>query len=87
MLLSTCQDSFTDILQLVLPRVDVLLSAIVLWVGWRTRSTLQGEQRTLSSLVTSVQRSDGTPDARGSRRAARDRRRSSTKGTTSTSPG
>lgn len=83
----TSPDSFARFLDVVLPQVDVLLQAIVVWVVLRIRGTYQDEQRTLSSLVTSVQRSSGSPSARGSRRTAPARRSSSTKGTTSTSRG
>lgn len=77
-------DYWTRILDVLLPQVDVLLNGIVLWVVFRLRSTYEAEQRTLSSLVTSVQRSSGSPEPRGSRRPVRGPRKSSTKGTTST---
>src|SRR5687767_9581639 len=87
MQLSTSPSSWVPILELLLPRVDVVLDAIVLWVVARGRTTSAAEQRMLSSLVTSVQRSSGSPEPRGSRRGAQGRRKSSTKATTSTSPG
>jgi hypothetical protein len=84
MLLSTCPAYWDDILQVVLPQVDVLLNAIVLWVAFRLRGTYEAEQRTLSGLVASVQRSSEPLGPSESRRTARGRKKSSTKGTTST---
>jgi hypothetical protein len=69
-------DYFGRFLDVVLPQVDVLLQAIVLWAVLRIRSTFEGEQRTLSSLVTSVQRSDGSPSPRESRRGVLGRKKS-----------
>lgn len=83
----TSPDYFGRFLELLLPQVDVLLSATVMWAVLRLRSTSAAEQRMLSSLVTSVQRSSGSPVPRGSRRTARGPRRSSTRGITSTSHG
>lgn len=74
-------------LDVVLPQVDVVLQGIAVWVVLKIRSTSRAELQTLSSLVTSVQRSDESPEPRGSRRTAPVRRKSSTKGITSTSPG
>ncbi len=62
--------SWMRILDVVLPQVDVLLQGIVVLVVLRLRSTFEGEQRTLSSLVTSAQRSSGSPKPRKSRRGA-----------------
>lgn len=73
--LSTCPVSWPDFLEQLLPRVDVLLNAIVLWVAFRTRSTLSDEQQTLSRLVVSGQRSDGSQEPRESRRRVQDRRK------------
>ncbi len=72
----TSPDYFTRILDVVLPQVDVLLQGIVLWVVLRLRSTSSDEQRTLSSLVTSVQRSSEPLGPSESRKAARVRKRS-----------
>lgn len=80
----TLPDAFASSLTLLSPAVAGLLSATALWVASRARSTFKDEQRILSSLVTSAQRSDGSPEVRGSRRGAPARKRSSTKGTTST---
>lgn len=68
-------DFWQPILQQLLPPVAALLSAIALWVASRAHSTYKEEQRTLSSLVNSVQRSSGAPDDRGSRRTARARKK------------
>jgi hypothetical protein len=68
-------DYFTRILDVVLPQVDVLLQGIVLWVVLRLRSTSQGELQTLSSLVTSAQRSSEPLGNSESRRAARVRKK------------
>jgi hypothetical protein len=65
---STCTDSLTRFLDVVLPQVDVLLQAIVVWVVLRIRSTSRDELSTLSSLVNSVQRSS-TPPADSAPRA------------------
>ncbi len=73
---STCPDSFARFLDVVLPQVDVLLNAIVVWAVLRLRSTSREEQRTLSSLVNSAQRSDASPSPRESRRGARARKKS-----------
>jgi hypothetical protein len=83
----TSPDYWTPILESVLPAVGVVASGIALWVVARLRSTSEAEQRMLSSLVTNVQRSSDSPDASESPGTARVRRKSSTKGTTSTSPG
>lgn len=72
----TSPDYLGRFLDVVLPQVDVLLNAIVLWAVFRIRGTYRDEQRTLSSLVNSVQRSDGSPGDRESRRGARDRKKS-----------
>jgi len=81
---STCPDSFASFLIGVSPAVSALVSAIALWVASKARSTYKDEQRTLSALVTRVQRSSNGPGDSESPRRARDRRKSSTKGTTST---
>ncbi len=69
-------DYWSRILDVVLPQVDVLLQGIVLWVVLRLRSTSQGELQTLSSLVTSVQRSSEPPGPSASRRRARGQKKS-----------
>lgn len=69
-------DSWSSFLVGVSPAVSALLSAIALWVASRARSTYKDEQRILSDLVISTQRSSGQPEARGSRRAAPGRRKS-----------
>lgn len=81
------QEFLPRILDVVLPQVDVLLQAIVVWVVLRIRSTYAAEQRMLSSLVTSAQRSSASSEPRESPRPVRVRKRSSTRATTSTSPG
>jgi hypothetical protein len=82
--LCTSQDYWLRILDSLLPPAAALVSAIALWVASRARSTYKDEQRTLSRLVTSVQRSSDELGPNESRRAARAPRKSSTKGTTST---
>jgi hypothetical protein len=67
----TSPDYWMRILEVVLPQVDVLLSAIVAWVVLRTRTTFVDEQRMLSGLVASVQRSSEPLGPSASRRGAR----------------
>ena len=71
----TYPDYWSRILDVVLPQVDVLLQGIVLWAVFRLRSTYEAEQRTLSSLVTSVQRSSDGLGPTAPRRRARDRKK------------
>jgi hypothetical protein len=66
--LTTCTTSWSRILDVLLPQVDVLLQATVLWVVLRLRGTSRDELSTLSSLITSVQRSSDSP---GTTRSAR----------------
>lgn len=84
MLACTWLDSLQPTLAVVSPAVAALVSAIALWVAAQARSISRDEQRTLSALVTSVQRSSEPLGPSASRRTARARKRSSTKGTTST---
>ena len=72
----TSPDYWIRTLDVLLPPAAALVSAIALWVAARARSTYRDEQRTLSSLVASVQRSSERPEPSGYRRRVRDRRKS-----------
>ncbi len=74
--LCTSQDYWMRSLELLLPPVAALLSATALWVAARARSTFKDEQRMLSSLVASVQRSEPPPEPNESPPRARDRKKS-----------
>jgi hypothetical protein len=67
----TSPDYWQQLLEVVLPQVDVLLQAIVVWVVLRIRSTSKAEQQTLSGLITSVQRSSDSLGPSESRSTAR----------------
>ncbi len=76
MQLCTSPDYWLRILDALLPPVAALVSAIALWVAARARSTYKDEQRTLSRLVTSVQRSSEPPGPNESPPRARARKKS-----------
>ncbi len=68
----TSPDYWLRILDVLLPPVAALLSAIALLVAARARSIYRDELRTLSSLVSSSQRSSGELEPRESPRDAPD---------------
>ncbi len=72
------------ILAYVLPPVGALLSAIALWVASRARSTSEDARSTSLALLDSSQLLPERLERRGSHTAAPARKKSSTKGTTST---
>jgi hypothetical protein len=71
----TSPDLWLRTLDALLPPVAALVSAIALLVASKARSTFRDEQRTLQSLVTSVQRSSKPPGPNESPPRARDRRK------------
>jgi hypothetical protein len=84
MLWSTCTAFWPRILDSLLPPVAALLSATALWVAARARSISRDVQSTSSDHETLFSRLLGRPTRSESQQVARDRRRSSTRGTTST---
>lgn len=80
----TSPDSWGPFLVSVSPAVAALLSAIALWVASRTRSTSEDVRSTLQDHEQLFGKVLQRPVRNVSRRGARDRRRSSTKVTTST---
>ena len=75
------------ILNSLLPPAAALLSATALWVASRARSTSTDAQETSQAAVALSLLQSEPPVPNGYPSDAPDRRKSSTKGTTSTSPG
>jgi hypothetical protein len=75
------------ILSYVLPPAGALLSAIALWVASQARSTSADAQSTSQAAVSLSLLRPEQPAPSGWTVAAPDRRKSSTRGTTSTSRG
>lgn len=85
--LSTCSVSWLPYLDYVLPPVGALLSATALWVAARARSISKDAQSTSSAAVTLSLLPSEPYASSESPPLAPDPRKSSTRATTSTSPG
>lgn len=84
MLLCTCTAFLESVATYVLPAAGVLLSAIAAWVVSQTRSTYRAAQSTLQDHEELFSEVLQRPTRSESRPVARDRRKRSTKGITST---
>lgn len=87
MLLSTCQNFWTPVRDSLLPAVDAVQLAIVLWVASRTRSMSQGERWTSQVLQRLYVGQHQLLGRSGSPEPVQVPRKSSTRATTYTSPG